>query len=173
MSKKTILVIASIAISVLIIAVGFYIIPFKGEKFDVSKFNGDVVSVEGKIITLNGVFGGSSGIIPQDLLSNERDFSFQVNETTRFEELEIDWPTWEEVRAAPGGHLPFKVSDLPQSRKERTFSSFNDTHLLNPGMVYVEADFSDSIYNSKNPVASFIFYRTMNMPPSSPPTQTP
>lgn len=172
MSKMR-LVIVSITISLLIIVVGFYILPFKSEEFDIRKFNGDIVNVEGEIITLNGVFDGPIGIIPQDLLLSERNFSFRVDETTRFEELEIGWPTWEEVRAAPGGHLPFKVSDLPQSRKERTLNDFNNTHLLNPGTVYVEADFMASIHNSKKPVASFIFYRTMNMPPSGPLTETP
>lgn len=167
------LVVASIAISLLIIAVGFYIIPFNGEKFDIRKFNGDVVSVEGETVTLNGVFDGPSGTIPQDLLSDERDFSFQVDGATKFEEIKIGWPSWEQVAAAPGGHFKFNVSELSSNRVAGSLENLKNLSLSNPGTVYVEADFQASIYGSKNSVASFILYKLMTMPGSGPPTQTP
>lgn len=170
MSKKIVLVIISIVFSLLIVAVGFYFPLSRGDNFDIRKFNGAVVSVDGDVVIMKGFYDSSTGVISQDVLSKERDFSFKVNETTRFEKLDIKWPTWEEVRAAPGGHLPFKISELPQSRVAGSLEDINNLNTLNPGVVYMEVDFSESIYNTKNPVASFVFYKTTNMSPSGPPT---
>ncbi|OGN03192.1 MAG: hypothetical protein A2655_03785 [Candidatus Yanofskybacteria bacterium RIFCSPHIGHO2_01_FULL_43_42] len=169
MSKKT-SVIVSIIVLLLIVAMGFYAIPFKGERVDIRKFAGSVTGIEGEVITLRGIFTGLPGTIPEEI-SSERDFSFRTDETTRFEKVDIGWPTWEEVAAAPNGYLEFSVEDLVQTQGEGTLDDLKNLFLSNPGAVYVEADFRASIHNSKNPVASAILYKLINMP--SPPTRTP
>ncbi len=168
MSKRTIVLVGLIFLFV--VGAGSYYIFYVRTgtpEFDIRKFKGNIISIEGDIITLKGVFDGSVGTIPQDLLL-ERNFSFKVDDTTRFEELVIGWPTWDEVRSA-GGTLKFSVEDLPQNRETKSWDSFKNTVSLNPGAVYVEVDFTTSIFNSKNPTALLVFYRTMNMPPSGPP----
>lgn len=127
-----------------------------------SKFIGNVVAVEGDTITLHGVFSGP-GTVPEDLLS-ARDFSFRVDETTRFEKTEIRWPTWEEI-AAQGTSSSFDIQDLPRTEGEGNLDDFKNSFSLNPETIYVEVDFSSSIYNSENPTASSVFYQVSVIPP--------
>src|SRR3989338_8779586 len=93
----------------------FYILPGKSQ-FDIRKFGGNVASIEDDLVTLNGVFiPAPAGSLD---LSAKRNFTFRVDEETRLSKIEIKWPTWEEVAAAPEGRLKFSVEDLPSEQKE-------------------------------------------------------
>lgn len=166
------LVIISITLSLLIIAVGFYILPFRGEEFDIRKFNGDVVSVEGETVTLNGVFDGPAGTIPQDLLLNERDFSFKIDDSTQFTKADIGWPSWDKVDAA-GGSLVFNIASLSYTEGPGSLGDLRSLGEFNPGVVYVEAEFQSSIYRATTPVASRVLYKLMSMPAPTPSVPTP
>jgi len=165
--SKIVLVIASIALSLLIIAVGFYVIPFKGDKIDIRKFSGNIIGIDGETITLKGVFLESLGTIPENL-SSQRDFSFRVNSTTRFEKLETILPTYEEIVTA-GGRMTYNLEDRPQIKGEGSLDDLKNSFSLTENgasavNISVEVDFSSSIYKSKNPVASFVFYHILVRP---------
>ena len=162
------------AVFVILAIIGAYYLfnYFSQPTVDIRKFTGNVASIDGEVIKLHGIFVGPPAMIPKDI-SSSRDFSFRTDETTQFEKVDIGWPTWEEVQAAPGGHLTFKVEELTHIRGEGSLDDLKNLSLSNPGAVYVEANFRASIYNSKNPAASSVLYRLLTMPLPSRPTPTP
>lgn len=157
-----------IIITLIVLALGYYVffIRLGVPQFDIRKFSGNVVVVEGNMITLHGMFSGSS-TIPENLKS-ERDFSFQAGEATQFKKADIRWPTWEEL-AKQGTSGTFNIEDLPRTDVESSLDDFTKSALLKDGRaVYAEVDFLTSIYNSKNPTASYVFYQLVGTPtPSS------
>ncbi|OGN07899.1 MAG: hypothetical protein A2750_00385 [Candidatus Yanofskybacteria bacterium RIFCSPHIGHO2_01_FULL_45_42] len=145
----------------------FYILPGKSQ-FDIRKFGGNVVSIEDDLVTLNGVFiPAPAGSLD---LSAKRNFTFRVDEETRLSKIEIKWPTWEEVAAAPEGRLKFSVEDLPSEQKEGDIEDLKNWFLSNPNILYAEANFEKSIYKSENPVAVEVVYKLRAIP--APSTQT-
>lgn len=164
MSKTTLIIVAIISLLVVAI-VGFYANPFKGEQVDIRRFIGNIVSIEGDIITLQGFFDGPTGTIPEKLLS-KRSFSFRVNGNTIFEKLVINLPSWENLTAGGATSGTYKLQDLQRIEGEGSLDDMKSHLILNDdgtsaNNIHVEADFPVSVYNSKNPAASRIFYQVM------------
>lgn len=171
--SKRILAHVGLVVLLLLFAVAtvYYVFSFRlGEpQVDIRKFNGSVLAVEGDTITIRGVFSGSV-IIPEKFVS-ERDFSFRVSGDTEFRKADIRWPTWEEL-ARQGTSGTFKIQDLPRTEVEGSLADLADLFsLIASRSVYMEAGFSSSIHNSKNPMASSVFYQLMGIPPPSPSPQ--
>lgn len=155
---------------VLAIAGTYYLFPyFNRSKINIREFAGNIVSIKDEVITLRGVFVGSLGTVPKDFAS-ARDFSFRVDSSTVFKKLETRLPTWEELKATGATSGSYKIEDLPRTESAGSFDDFRG--LLNKEGVSVKADFTASILNSVNPIASLVFYYILVPPsPFSPQTQ--
>ena len=152
-------------------AAAYYVFPIRlnAPQVDIRKFSGNVVAVEDDKITLHGVFSGPAAL-PEDLAS-ARDFSFKIDEATKFRKADIGWPTWEEL-ATRGTSGSFNIQDLPRTEGDGSLDGLKNLFLLNAERVYVEADFLSPIHNSKDPIASSILYQLIGIPPPTPLPQT-
>lgn len=155
-----------IILVVLAILGGYFLFQYFTEpKFDIRQFTGNVVSIKDEAVTLKGVFVGT---IPENLLV-QREFTFRVDKSTRFEKIETRFPTWEELKAmgaVNGNSARYNLEDLPRTKETGSFDDL--TSSLHRGDIFVEADFTASIYHSRNPVASFVFYNVLVPTPSLP-----
>ncbi|MBI4158037.1 MAG: hypothetical protein HY505_00210 [Candidatus Yanofskybacteria bacterium] len=163
MSKQNLTRVGLVVILIVSVVVGYYFFYGRSNKqeFDIRGFNGDVVSIEGERIILNGTFEGFEAL-PGNFVS-ERDFSLSIDDATQFTKVDIGWPSWDEVDDA-GGTLTFNIASLSYTEGPGSLADLKATSELNPGTVYVEAEFQSSIYEAEIPVASHIFYRLMSMP---------
>jgi len=165
-TKKSSSVFLIIVVSVLVI--GFFIFYFVSNSKSVdSKFVGSVASIENDTITLEGTFLNSEEL-PENIVSQSK-FSLKMDANTKFEKMDITWPTWKEVSAGKDGHISFKVSDLPSRLVAGSLDDIKKLFLSDPWSIYVEASFKVSINNPQEPIASSIFYRLTSIPASGPP----
>lgn len=132
---------------------------------DVRSFTGDLRRVSGNTVTLNGVFYSREGTLPESL-STAREFTFRVDNSTRFWKTVIQKPTPEEVMAMGGR---YRISDLPKKEGQGTLQDLAESQKA--GRVYVEAEFPSSIVNTYHPVASYVIYR-VTLLPAFPPAAT-
>ena len=162
-AKKSLL----LALSFLVIfAVSYYIFNINSKdiskQFDINKFRGQVISIEGETIKLRGVYVSA---VPLDdtNLSSEREFSFRVGESTVFEKLEIRHPAWEELEVIAKAGGTYDIADLPRFEGAGSFADLKKSFSSNSGIV-IDADFPVSIIDSRDPVVSSIFYTIMVIP---------
>ncbi|MDP3954077.1 MAG: hypothetical protein Q8Q06_01505 [bacterium] len=160
--SKRVLSFLLITLVLLIVAVSYYFFIFSRKpQVDINKFSGYVVSIKNTEITLHGAFSGP-GIIPEDLMFVQN-FSFKTDKDTQFKKADIRWPTWEEL-ATQGTSGSFKIQDLPRTVGDGSFDDLTSLFSLNASAsIYMEVDFSSSIYKSKNPIASSVFYQLMGI----------
>jgi len=168
MSKRLAIV---VVISLLVVVAGYYYNTSLNEvEFDIRKFTGTIVALENEVITLHGVFDGSDGTIPNEL-SIDTQFSFKVDKNTIFDKLETKFPTAEELAKTYGKSTVYRynIEDLPRVESVGSLQDLQELFSSNTsgaiaGNIIVEVDFSSSIYKSKNPVASRVFYHILMMP---------
>ena len=173
MSKKFSLII-SLFVILLLITAGYYFLHLKtpissyvsdvsskpkvpsGQNFDITKFEGVAVSLEGNIIKVTGIFV-SSTTLPAEI-SGLTSIMFAVSSTTKFDKTEYLLPDVKLSTPNSSKHGSIKVSDMSKVSGEGSMSDFLKLVSQNPGRVTVDADFSSSIYNTGTPVATKVFY---------------
>lgn len=177
---KRFIVLVVVFLSLLAVAgVYYYFTSFNEPESEsgIYKFTGNIVSIEGETVNLFGVFDGPMETIPEEL-SSPREFSFRVNESTRFDKLEVKFPTAEELREKYGENHVYKynIEDLPRVAGKGSLGDLNNLFLSNAdektgiaGNLIIEADFADSITDANDPVAFRVFYEILNM--ATPQTQ--
>src|SRR3989344_4776200 len=160
-----------VVLSILAIVGGYYYWSqyLASPEYDIRKFSGRVVNIEGETITLLGAYNFQENF-PKEL-SEEREFKFKVNSATLFDKIQARVPSMEELEIAG------KVKITATGAKIATYSieELGDQFWFEgPGSlddfkkwvsaeqsVYVQVEFSHSIYNSTNPVASRFFYKIL------------
>ena len=157
----------NLSIIVLLIVAGFLTFLILGKSksdttIDIRKFSGGIESVDGDIITMQGIYDGPIGTTPENLSINQS-FSFKVDLETSFDRLEIILPTWESLTGTGSTSGTFYFRDLPQTEGEGSLEDIKES--LSKGSISAEVDFPSSIYNTKNPVASSIFYTILVQSP--------
>lgn len=153
----------TIGVILVVLVVGYYVFTvINAPQFDIRKFKGNVVNINDDIVLINGNFSTSEAI--PEALKTERDFSFRTDSTTKFDKLEIIWPAWETLGAKGATSGVVNLGDLPQEKGVGSLDDLKRVFSLNAGTVYVEANFANSIYKSKNPVAESVYYRIIVMP---------
>ena len=140
-------------------AVGYYIYKLSNPSYEIYQAVGQFTGFEDNSISIRGVFNSKDINAPKDLLA-PRDFTFRVDETTKMEREIINWPTTSEGWEALGEN--FDLKDLP--RKKESGSLENLKGLFGRETIFIQADFSSSIYGVNNPVASSIVYRLISLP---------
>ena len=162
----------------LVVAIGGYYFYITRSQYEIFKFVGDVVNIEGENITLHGVYDGEAQNLPREL-SSDRDFSFKVNENTAFEKKKTRFLTGDELREKYGEITIYRynIEDLPHEIGPGSFDELKELAMLKAegmlaGNLIVEINFSSSIHNVRNPIASLVFYHYLNMPTSPPSSQT-
>ena len=134
-------------------------------EFDIRKFSGNIKSVEGETITLNGTYN-TNETVPEELLA-KRDFAFKVNRSTKFEKAETRFPSWEELKTA--GKVSGNIARYNLEPSVGLAGSLTDLkNSISKGDILVEANFPVSIYRVQNPTASFIFYYILIRPSQQP-----
>lgn len=127
---------------------------------DIRKFTGSLVTVENGTVTLRGAFYPVPGPVPERFRS-ERDFIFRTDTRTRIFGISLSRPSPDKI-LSNGGRYKLKLNELP--RKEAPGSLEELKKLIGTGMVRVDASFSSSIINAKNPVAASLIYRYLATP---------
>lgn len=160
---------------VLVLVVGYFTYQrFSGPKYDIRKISGSVIGVEGNAVTVKGVYD-FEGTLPEKL-SGERDIILRVDSSTVFKSVKIFMPTKEELIASgkakveADGRYFAKYSPDELPRTEAAGSLEDITNLLKEG-VRVKVEFLESIYNSRNPTASGVFYTVLVSPKTRQGTQ--
>ena len=136
-------------------------------QLDIHKFGGNIVSIKGETVLVHGVFSGPPEKIPEGL-SAPRDFKFKMAGSTRFEKLEIRFPSWAELKAmgkVDGNQARYRLEELPQARKTGSFEDLKNS--ISRGGVIVEVDFIPSAHDPREAVAAFVFYQVFIEPSSS------
>lgn len=153
-----------------IVAVSYYVFNINSKDVSeqpyINKFSGQVVGVEGELIKLHGVYVSTIPFDKDSDLGSERYFSFQINETTTFKKLEIRHPTWEKLRAIAKVGGTYNIEDLPRNEGVGSFDDLKKSFSSNQNIT-IEADFSISIIDSEDTVASSVFYTVMIAPGAS------
>lgn len=166
-SKKTKKLLMLVLSFLAIVAMGYYIFNINSDNISkqpyVNKFSGQVVGIEGELVKLRGVYVSSIPFDKNSDLGSERDFSFPVDGATTFKKLEIRHPNWEELRATGKTSGTYNIADLPRFEGVGSFDDLKKYFLSNQDIT-IEADFSTSIIDSENAVASSVFYTIMIMP---------
>jgi hypothetical protein len=138
--------------------------PVVSEVIDIRKFSGQIVSMDGNLITVRGRYAQGSNISVE--LSNPRVFHFFVDDKTIFEKDEISWPSWESLRATGATNGTVDISKLPHESGTVTLVDFQksmqDTENLNN--IMVEVSFGSTIYKVDKPLAQKLFYKKLIMP---------
>jgi len=163
---------------ILVLGVGYFLFSyFNKSQTEIYKFSGEIVSIEGNSITLYGVFVGPIETIPERL-SEPRNFSFEVGESTTFKKLETFMPSWESINAAgtvtESGAIigSYSSNDLVNLEGEGSLEDLVAS--IERGAISVEVEFDSSIHNSSSEVASHVSYHILvssDLAPSSDQTQ--
>lgn len=127
---------------------------------NLSTFNGELISIDNDKITLRGMFVSSS-TLPENL-QGQQELVFRVDKSTQYRKLEIKMPSYESLRAKGKTSGSYEISDLP--RVEGVSSIEELKSFIKRGDVYLQVNFPYSIYNKKNPTASFIFFQVLIEP---------
>lgn len=155
-----------VVLVILAIVGGYYLfLYFTKPTVDVRKFMGNIVNIEDEVVNLHGVFVGLPETAPKGLLS-ERDFSFRIDGSTSFKKFETILPSWKELRATGATSGSYNLKDLPRTEGVGSLDDLRNS--LSKGYISVQVDFPASIYGSRNPIASFVFYHILVTPPISP-----
>lgn len=173
-SYKKFFILFSILLVVVLGGASYYFFYFYSPKVEevpivqitnIYKFSGSPIRVEGRLITLRGIYL-SSKTIP-DSLASVRDFTFLVDSRTVFNKRDIQWPDWDKLTAGGKTSGTFKFKDLPRTDSSGSLTDFGDSLKDNLGNIFVEVDFSSPIQNIDRPSASSVYYEIMNVPLAS------
>lgn len=149
-----------LGLTILLLVVGFYVFYYVSQKpdvYNISKFNGEIVSIEGNKVTLYGMFIASS-TLPVNY-KEKQEFSFLVDESTEYQKLEIIMPSYESLRATGKTSATYNLEDLPKNHVAGSLSDL-EKYVSQKG-IFVEASFSSSVYNKTNPKASMVYYQSI------------
>ena len=153
----------SIGVVLVVFVVGYNAFTLiNAPQFDIRELKGSVININASTILINGSFSTSEAI--PEALKTDRDFAFLTDGNTKFDKLEIIWPSWEKLGAGGATSGVVDLGDLPQDKGAGSLDDLKRVFSLNAGTVYVEANFTNSIYRSKNPIAESVYYRIIVMP---------